>query len=257
MAKLKDLAGLAALGAIGYKLSQQGKDDAGKSADSSSYAPSSNMTPMQGVGDATNEEATNGSSYTGRSNMTPMEGVGNATNNPIAKPKASASSKPRGMTGAQNDALARANKSIGMTGAQNDALAKANRGMSKTTTPATTSSVETKSTAPAAATSSPSTMPNTYRDLSGKVKTIGPSSPSASQMASDAVVSGAKKIGSGVADYVRNFETPAEARSRRAKEASGMKRGGTVKMASGGMASSASRRADGIATKGKTRGKIC
>lgn len=32
---------------------------------------------------------------------------------------------------------------------------------------------------------------------------------------------------------------------------------GSVKMASGGSVSSASRRADGIATKGKTRGKIC
>jgi len=36
-----------------------------------------------------------------------------------------------------------------------------------------------------------------------------------------------------------------------------MKKGGAVKMASGGMTSSASRRGDGIATKGKTRGKIC
>jgi len=36
------------------------------------------------------------------------------------------------------------------------------------------------------------------------------------------------------------------------------KKGGTVKkMASGGMASSASKRADGIAQKGKTRGKMC
>jgi hypothetical protein len=34
-----------------------------------------------------------------------------------------------------------------------------------------------------------------------------------------------------------------------------MKKGGMVKMASGGM--TASRRGDGIATKGKTRGKIC
>ena len=42
--------------------------------------------------------------------------------------------------------------------------------------------------------------------------------------------------------------------------ASAMKRGGKVKkMASGGMtsSSSASKRADGIATKGKTRGKMC
>jgi hypothetical protein len=36
-----------------------------------------------------------------------------------------------------------------------------------------------------------------------------------------------------------------------------MKKGGTVKMASGGSTSSASRRADGIAQKGKTRGKMC
>ena len=37
-----------------------------------------------------------------------------------------------------------------------------------------------------------------------------------------------------------------------------MKKGGAVKkMASGGKVSSASKRADGIATKGKTRGKIC
>jgi hypothetical protein len=37
-----------------------------------------------------------------------------------------------------------------------------------------------------------------------------------------------------------------------------MKKGGAVKkMSSGGKVSSASRRADGIATKGKTRGKIC
>jgi hypothetical protein len=34
----------------------------------------------------------------------------------------------------------------------------------------------------------------------------------------------------------------------------GMKKGGTVKMAKGGSASS---RADGIASKGKTRGKMC
>ena len=37
----------------------------------------------------------------------------------------------------------------------------------------------------------------------------------------------------------------------------GMKKGGVVKMAKGGLASSASKRADGIAQKGKTRGKIC
>jgi hypothetical protein len=64
-------------------------------------------------------------------------------------------------------------------------------------------------------------------------------------------------------------ETEAEDKARKAYsgkdeesyKGDGMKRGGRVKkMASGGMtfkASSASRRADGIATKGKTRGKMC
>lgn len=46
--------------------------------------------------------------------------------------------------------------------------------------------------------------------------------------------------------------------SQRLRAAFGMKKGGAAtKMASGGMTSSASRRADGIAQKGKTRGKMC
>ena len=98
-------------------------------------------------------------------------------------------------------------------------------------------------------------MRETYRDLSGKVQYKTPDIPSAAKTASDAVASGAKKVGSGIADYVKNFETPAERRSREAKESSGMKRGGMTKMASGGM--TASRRGDGIAQRGKTRGKMC
>jgi hypothetical protein len=54
---------------------------------------------------------------------------------------------------------------------------------------------------------------------------------------------------------VKNFETPAERRARERKEDSGMKRGGKVKkMASGGM--TASKRADGIASRGKTNCKM-
>lgn len=119
-------------------------------------------------------------------------------------------------------------------------------------------------------------MRETYRDLSGKVQYKTPDLPSAAKTVSDAAVSGAKKVGSGIADYVKNFETPAERRSREAKETksapakatptreynedalstgSAMRRGGAVKMASGGMA--ASRRGDGIAQRGKTRGKMC
>lgn len=52
---------------------------------------------------------------------------------------------------------------------------------------------------------------------------------------------------------------PSDTRSvnDRLKAAFGFKKGGAVKMASGGSVSSASRRADGIAQKGKTRGKMC
>ena len=93
------------------------------------------------------------------------------------------------------------------------------------------------------------------------------------------ILKGLKKVGSAIS----NFETPAERNSREAKEAknkpasstssrtktsqdedrpylgSAMKRGGPVKkMASGGsVKSSASSRGDGIASRGKTRGRIC
>ena len=192
--------------------------------------------------------------------------------------------KPRGMTGAQNDALANAGKKSKAT-AENNALAKVNRGMDREVTEAAkanaapasstskvgdaaTDAVKTVAKAavqgPAASiatTAKPladkatNAMRETYRDLSGKVQYKTPDIPSAAKTVSDAVASGAKKVGSGIADYAKNFETPAEARSRRDKEALGKKRGGMVNMASGGM--TASRRGDGIASRGKTRGKIC
>jgi len=60
-----------------------------------------------------------------------------------------------------------------------------------------------------------------------------------------------KGMGSSIADYFSTYETPAERRNKERKEkaAKGYSSGGSV--------SSASRRADGIATKGKTRGKMC
>jgi hypothetical protein len=64
-----------------------------------------------------------------------------------------------------------------------------------------------------------------------------------------AIVDKVKSIGKSFSNYVSNFETPAERRSRERKESS------TTKMAKGGM--TASSRADGIAQRGKTRGKMC
>lgn len=79
------------------------------------------------------------------------------------------------------------------------------------------------------------------------------------------VVSGAT---SGLVDYLSSLDSTSRYMNKK-KKAENLgpfdkggggeyKRGGSVKkMASGGSVSSASRRADGIATKGKTRGKMC
>ena len=109
-----------------------------------------------------------------------------------------------------------------------------------------------------------------YRGADGKMHEKTPDAPPKSEYewgtqnisrniknAPSDIMGGLKKIGSALS----NFETPAERRSREAKEAknkSSMKSGGAVKkMASGGsVKSSASSRGDGIASRGKTRGKI-
>ena len=72
-----------------------------------------------------------------------------------------------------------------------------------------------------------------------------------------------KGVGSSIGDYFGSLDSTARYMKKKPgglDQGSGgeYKRGGKVKkMASGGMTSSASKRADGIATKGKTRGKIC
>lgn len=110
--------------------------------------------------------------------------------------------------------------------------------------PRSTQPSATKSTPPVAA--KPTTSPASNSRV-----------PTSEQAAANrqAVYDKVKSVGSSVGDYVKNFETPAERRARERKESSGMKRGGAVKkMASGGM--TASRRADGIASRGKTRCKM-
>ncbi len=110
--------------------------------------------------------------------------------------------------------------------------------------PRSTQPSATKSTPPVAA------KPTTSSASNSRV-------PTSEQAAANrqAVYDKVKSVGSSVGDYVKNFETPAERRARERKESSGMRRGGAVKMASGGI--TASRRGDGIAQRGKTRGKLC
>jgi len=203
MAKAKTLAALAGLAGLAYAMrGNKDKDDAGDQK-SSSYAPSSNMTPMQGVGNATNDAVTNGSAYATRSNMTPMQGVGDATNNPIVKPKTITKAAPLGMTDEQNDMLAGANKTPINPIDRSDQL----RGLS--------SAIKREAKTKRFADDVP------YQESAQKTDALAVSSRAA---------------------------RAADARKRMAKQSS---------YKSGGMTSSASSRADGIATKGKTRGKIC
>jgi len=64
-----------------------------------------------------------------------------------------------------------------------------------------------------------------------------------------------RKVGEAIMGTVANASKPYS--SSMYDKMKGRKAGGSIKMASGGKVSSASSRADGIAQRGKTRGKIC
>ena len=245
MAKLKDLAGLAALGMLGYKLSQKNKDDAGKLADSSSYAPSSNMTPMKGVGDATNDVATDNTSAGVLKAITAPKAVPNdqASNQGVIAPKSltpAAKSKAKSPVGSGAPPASAKNPNYSNEGRNSSTAAKnpnySNEGRSSV-----------KPTPPAAT----KPLVSTPAKSSGRVPTSEEAAANRQALYD--------KVTSGVGGYLSDTFT-LEGRERAKKAASGMKRGGAVKkMASGGMTSkvsSASRRADGIASRGKTRCKM-
>jgi hypothetical protein len=196
MAKAKNLAGLAALGALGYMLTKgKSKDDAGDQT-SSSYSPSSTATKMADM-------ATNESAYSPQSNMTPLQGAGDATNDPVAKPKKAATS---GALAAKKVLPDAETPSRGSSASQLGNLSRSVNREAKT------------------------------KQFAGEV----PEELSAQKTDALAVASRAARA--------------ADAR-RRAATAGGMKKGGAVKkMASGGM--TASKRADGIASRGKTKCKM-
>jgi len=115
MAKLKDLAGLAALGMLGYKLSQgKGGASTTDTGDEASRLAARKPAPAASVVDRPGQSTISGPQVNPDANLgepsnpdysnegrTPAR-----TSTPAAKPK----TKPRGMTGVQNTALAKANK---------------------------------------------------------------------------------------------------------------------------------------------------
>jgi len=269
MAKLKDLAGLAALGMLGYKLSQ-GKGSTTDTGDETSRLAARKPAPEPSAGEKAVSD-TKSSVLTAIQNPNPPREAGIAAANdvrdsaPATAPKSSpstAKAKPRvGMTGAQNDALAGAGKQAKMA-SENNALAKVNRGMGREVTEAAKYNASSAASA-VKPTSTASKVLDTAKNAATTVaKTAYSGVPTSEQAAANrqAAYDKVKGIGSSVVDYVKNFETPAERAARERKAASGMKRGGAVKkMAKGGMTSkvsSASSRADGIASRGKTKCKM-
>ena len=102
----------------------------------------------------------------------------------------------------------------------------------------------------------------TYRDLSGNVKTQSADGAAAERAANRAMLAEKiKEAGSSFGDYMTDLGKKEE------KHGTYVKDGKVVRYAKGGMTSSkmmsapkvssASKRADGIASKGKTRGKLC
>jgi hypothetical protein len=99
----------------------------------------------------------------------------------------------------------------------------------------------------------PAAKPKPSAEAPSAPKTSSSRVPTSEQAAANraAAAEKVKGMGSSIADYFSTYETPAERRNKERKEkaAKGYSSGGSV--------SSASRRADGIATKGKTRGRMC
>jgi hypothetical protein len=214
MAKLKDLAGLAALGAIGYKLSQQGKDDAGKMADSSSYAPSDARTK---------------SSVMAADMSSPAQSAMDETNAGVLKALSAPKAAPNDQAGNQGVVSP------------------------KSSTPA----AKTKTKSSVGSGTRPSSVKNPNYSNEGRSSTVAAKNPDYSNegRGSAPTASTSKpQFEMPISKFFKGIRAAGE----KDLAARGMKRGGEVKkMASGGMTSSASKRADGIATKGKTRGKIC
>lgn len=99
--------------------------------------------------------------------------------------------------------------------------------------------------------SKPAPKKETYRTLSGKMAEKKPDTSAADREKTwNSVKNAASSAASSIGDYVSSIG------KREEKHGTYKKDGKVVKYAKGGSVSSASRRGDGIASKGKTRGKI-
>jgi hypothetical protein len=249
MAKARNLAALAGLAGLAYAMrGNKDKEDAGKSADSSSYAPPDARTKSMDM-------PTNESSYA-RNNMTPMQGVGDATNDPIKKPRASAKAMPVAKTTSLPDPR---NLESSMTRGRPAAPKTADYSNEGRSSVGSSPTISQQSARDAEAGMSRGTRKTSMAGAGRGFVNPPIPAPKDPREAEAGMSRGTRttvppfKGGQKGYDEAGNFMG-----GQRGFDEAGnpMKKGGSVKkMASGGM--TASRRADGIATKGKTRGKIC
>ena len=159
-----------------------------------------------------------------------------------------------GMTGAQNDTLANVNR-VSKMSEDSDTLARVNREK----TPGQGAMDDTNAGV-LNALSAPKAAPNAQAGNQGVLpqKTLTPEpkpEPKPEPVTTKPVVPAQKKnivSKKQLEDYKKKF-----GQDKTLRDYMNTQSGKVRKMASGGMTSSASSRGDGIATKGKTRGKIC
>jgi hypothetical protein len=227
------------------------KDDAGDQKTSSYTGDTKKVEAKDEPFKPTNESA-----YASRSNMTPMQGVGDATNDPLPKPKPAPAPKVIKSVSEPSD------KSVKLAPENRDLEANMSRGTRTPANPASTVSSSEEGMknykprrTPAASTSSSSAegMKN-YKPR--RTPAASTSSSSAEGMKNykprRAPAAAPFKGGQPGYDEAGNFLG-----GRRGYDEAGnpMKKGGKVKkMASGGM--TVSKRADGIASRGKTKCKM-
>lgn len=223
MAKARDLAALAGLAGLAYAMRNKGdKDDAGDQK-TSSYTKDTKKV------EATDEpfKATHGSSYTPGNAGTARLGVGNATNDPIVKPPKVVSPKPIAADVAPTKPMASAAQ-------RTDQLANLSRAVKRED--------KTKNRAK-------SEFPDASSRFEGDNYTTVTNARALNEKLNREAGSGTSSGYKTDAMKVASRAAAAADRQRKMAQQSSYK--------SGGMTSSASSRADGIATKGKTRGKIC
>jgi hypothetical protein len=257
MAKAKTLAALAGLAGLAYAMRNKDKG----------MTPEQNDT-LANVNKVSKMSDDSDTLARVNRNMSAGQLAADSTNTGVLKAITAPKTAPNDQAGNQgvlsSKSLTPRPKSAGMTGAQNTALANANKGMSKATVTSGKnpdySNEGRSSTAPAAK--------NPNYSNEGR-SSVAPTSTTKPQYRQETMQERAERfVDKRRAAQEEAKNTPPKARTDsplgRKMESEvlnnmitnpPMKKGGAVKMASGGM--TASRRADGIATKGKTRGKIC